>query len=152
MALIPWKHRSEDRPVAGLQREMNRLFDDFFGRDFGIEPFRGPGQWMPALDVSETDKAVIVKAELPGLDVKDVEVSITGSVLTVRGEKKDEKEQKTRNYHRIERTYGSFERVVQLPCPVKNDQTQATFKNGVLTIELPKSEQVRSKSVQIKTG
>lgn len=152
MSLVPWKNRGEARPAVSLQREMNRLFDDFFGRDFGIESFRGPGQWVPALDVSETDKAVVVKAELPGLDAKDVEVSLTGSVLTLRGEKKEEKEQKTKNYHRVERSYGLFERAVQLPCAVKSDQTQATFKNGVLTVELPKSEEARSKSVQIKTG
>jgi HSP20 family protein len=152
MALVPWKKREEERPMLSLQREMNRLFDDFFGRDFGIEPFRGPGQWVPALDVSESDKAVLVKAELPGLDVKDVEVSIAGNVLTLRGEKKEEKEEKAKNYHRVERSYGAFERAVQLPCPVKGDLVQATFKNGILTVELPKSEEVRSKSVKIRTG
>ncbi len=152
MSLVPWKKREESRPLVGLQREMNRLFDDFFGRDFGIEPFRGPGQWLPALDVSETDKAVLVKAELPGLDAKDVEVSLVGGVLTLRGEKKEEKEEKTKSFHRVERSYGVFERAVQLPCPVKTDQVEATFKNGVLTVELPKSEEARSKTVKVKVG
>ena len=139
-----------ERPVVSLQREMNRLFDDFFGRDFFVEPFRGIGAWKPALDVAETDGSVIVKAELPGLESKDIEVSLSGDVLTIRGEKKEEKEEKTKSYHRVERHYGSFERAVRLPASVKGDQVQASFKNGVLHIELPKTEEARQKSIKIK--
>lgn len=152
MALLPRKRDASDRPLASLQREMNRLFDSFFEHDLFVEPFRGPGTWAPALDVSETDHAVMVKVELPGMEEKDIEVSLTGNVLTVRGEKKEEKEQSTRSYFRMERSYGSFERSIQLPVAVKGDQVNATFKSGVLNIELPKAEEMKSRSVQVKAG
>lgn len=150
MALVPWKKKEGDQPLSTLQREMNRLFDDFFTRDYFVEPFRGMGEWRPALDIAETDTAVVVKAELPGLDSKDVEVSLSGDVLTIKGDKKEEKEEKTKSFHRVERTYGSFQRSVRLPSAVRADQVDATFRNGVLTITLPKAEQARSKTVKIK--
>ena len=150
MALLPSKKRDGVQPLSNIQREMNRLFDDFFNRDYFVEPFRGMGEWRPALDVAETDKAVIVKAELPGLESKDVEVSLSGDVLTVKGEKREEKEEKTKSFHRVERSYGSFQRAVRLPAPVLGDQVEVTFKNGVLTITLPKSEEAKTKSVKIK--
>ena len=152
MALLPAKRTNQDaeRPAASLQREMNRLFDDFFGRDFLVEPFRGIGDWRPALDVAETDTSVIVKADLPGLEAKDLDVSIRGDLLTIKGEKKEEKEEKTKSFHRVERRYGSFERSVRLPATVKADQVNASFKNGVLRIELPKTEDAKQKAVHIK--
>ena len=152
MALLPAKRTNQDseRPAVSLQREMNRLFDDFFGRDFFVEPFRGIGEWRPALDVAETDTSVVVKADLPGLEVKDLDVSIRGDLLTIKGEKKEEKEEKTKSYHRVERHYGSFERSVRLPATVKADRVNASFKNGVLHIELPKTGEARQKSVHIK--
>ena len=150
MTLLPSRRKEGERPIMSLQREMNRLFDDFFGRDFFVEPFRGMGEWRPAMDVAETDNAVVVKAELPGLEAKDVEVSLNGDILTVKGEKKEEKEEKTKSFHRVERHYGSFERSIRLPAPVKPDKVEATFKNGVLTVELPKTEESKAKSVKIK--
>ena len=152
MALLPAKRTNQDveRPAASLQREMNRLFDDFFGRDFLVEPFRGTGDWRPALDVAETDTSVIVKADLPGLEAKDLDVSIRGDLLTIKGEKKEEKEEKTKSFHRVERRYGSFERSVRLPATVKADQVNASFKNGVLRIESPKTEDAKQKAVHIK--
>jgi len=150
MALLPSRRKEGERPIVSLQREMNRLFDDFFGRDFFVEPFRGMGEWRPAMDVAETDNAVLVKTELPGLDAKDVEISLSGDVLTIKGEKKEEKEEKTKSFHRVERHYGSFERAIRLPASVKADKVEATFKNGVLTIELPKTEESKAKSVKIK--
>lgn len=150
MALIPWRKTEMERPFVSLQREMNRLFEDFFSRDYFVEPFRGIGEWRPALDVAETDSAVIVKAELPGVEPKDVEVSLSGDVLLVKGEKKEEKEEKTKSFHRVERHYGSFERAVRLPSPVKPNEVEATFKNGVLTVTLPKAEEAKTKSVKIK--
>jgi len=150
MALLPAKRQDVERPAASLQREMNRLFDDFFARDFLVEPFKGIGEWRPALDVPETETSVIVKADLPGLEAKDLDVALRGDLLTIKGEKKEEKEEKTKSYHRVERHYGSFERSVRLPATVKADQVKASFKNGVLQIELPKTEEARQKSIHIK--
>jgi len=150
MTLLPSKRQDGDRSGWSLQREMNRLFDDFFSGDLLVEPFRAIGEWRPALDVAETDTSVIVKADLPGMEVKDLDVSIRGDVLTIKGEKKAEKEEKTKSFHRIERHYGSFVRSVRLPAAVKADQVQASFKNGVLQIELPKTEEAKEKTVRIK--
>ncbi len=144
------KRRENEVPMVSLQREVNKLFDDFFGRDFFVEPFRGAGEWLPALDVAETDESVIVKAELPGLSPKDVGVTLNGDVLTIKGEKRQDKEEKTRSYHRVERSYGAFERSVRLPAIVKQDKIEATFKNGVLSVSLPKSEEARARTVNIK--
>lgn len=150
MALVPWSKRDGERPVTSLQREMNHLFDDFLNRGWlAVEPFRGMKDWVPALDISETEEAVVVKAELPGLEQKDVEVTLSGDLLTIKGEKKEEKEEKSRHFHRVERSYGSFERNIQLPTDVKADKVKASFKNGVLVVELPKAEQTKSKSVKI---
>ena len=152
MALLPSKRQAIERPAVSLQREMNRLFDDFFTRDFFVEPFRGIGEWRPALDVAETETSVIVKADLPGLEAKDIDVSLRGDILTIKGEKKAENEEKTKSYHRVERHYGSFERSVRLPATVKADQVEASFKAGVLHIEMPKTEESKQKSIQIKVG
>lgn len=149
MKLVPWRKREVGRPLSGLQQEMNRLFENFFGDTF-VEPFGGAGEWSPALDVAETEGAFLVRAELPGLDPDNVEITLTGDTLTIKGEKKEEKEEKTKSFHRVERSYGSFQRSVQLPVSVKADAVAATFKNGVLTIELPKVEEAKTKSVKIK--
>jgi HSP20 family protein len=149
MALVPWKKRDIEKPVSSLQREMNRLFEDFFNRDFFVEPFRGMGEWRPAVDIAETDDAVVVKAELPGLDPKEVEVSLSGDVLTIKGQKKEEKEEKTKSFHRVERSYGSFTRSVRLPAAVVADKVEANFKNGILTVDLPKAEEAKRKSLKI---
>ena len=150
MNLVPWKRREVGRPASTLRDEMNRLFDSFFSGDLLAEPFHGVGAWAPALDVSETDDAVMVKAELPGIEANDVEVMLKDDVLTIKGEKKEEKEEKTKNFHRVERSYGSFQRSVRLPAEVIGDKVEAKFKNGVLTIELPKAEESKTKSVKIK--
>ena len=118
MSLIPWRRRDLAGSLGGLQREMNRMFDDFFGRDFAVEPFGRGGEWVPALEVSESDNAVAVKAELPGLDPKHVEVTLVNGVLTIKGEKKHENEAKEKNFHVVERSYGSFQRSVRLPAAV----------------------------------
>jgi len=150
MAVLPSRRRDLERPWLALHRQMNRLFEDFFGRDFLAEPFRGLTGWSPAIDLAETDEAIVVKAELPGLEPKDVDLELTGDVLTIRGEKKEEKEEKARSYHRVERSYGSFERAIQLPAAVKPDEVEANFKNGVLTVTLPKVEESKTRSVKIK--
>jgi len=150
--LIPWS-RQENRlpvPVSGesdhsghplmsLHREVNRLFDDVF-RGFGMPALAGFDRSLawPTLELGETDKEVRVTAELPGLDEKDVEITVEEGVLTLRGEKKSEVEDKDRGY--TERSYGRFERRIGLPRGIERDKANATFKNGVLTVTLPKSE------------
>jgi HSP20 family protein len=103
----------------------------------------------PALDVSETDKEIVAKAELPGMDPKDVEVTLRDNVLTIKGEKKFEGEEKKDNYHRIERSYGSFQRSISLPASVKEDAVKAKFDKGVLTITMGKQEEAKVKTIPI---
>ncbi|WP_230533402.1 Hsp20/alpha crystallin family protein [Microvirga roseola] len=144
--LIPWgrsqqvpsRYREEGDPFMTLHREMNRLFDDVF-RNFDIAPFGGVGQGMrwPSVEVIENDKDVRVCAELPGLDEKEVEVLMGDGVLTIRGEKKSEVEDKEHAFS--ERYYGRFERRIPLPWEVQEDKVEASFKNGVLTVAMPKS-------------
>ena len=147
-------------PLHAFQQEMNRLFDQFFGMEpisrrplFGAmeEGFAGS---FPALDIKETDKGIRVTAELPGVNEKDIQLSICGNSLTIKGEKREEKEEKEANYFRTERHYGAFSRVVPLPEEVEMNKVEATFKNGLLEIELPKSEKVTSqkKKIEIKTA
>jgi len=144
--LIPWgrsqqtpgRYRDEGDPFMTLHREMNRLFDDVF-RGFETSPFGGfgrMGRW-PSVEVIETDQEVRVSAELPGLDEKDVEVLMNDGTLTIRGEKRSETEDKEHAFS--ERYYGHFERRIPLAWDVEEDKIEASFKNGVLTVAMPKS-------------
>src|SRR5215467_13772273 len=116
-------------------REMDRLLGRLFEPDGGLEPI---GEWAPRIDVSETKEAFVLKAEIPGVDQKDIQVSLQEQVLTVKGEKKKETEEKTEKLHRVERAWGAFARSVMLPTPVDAAKVAATFKDGVLTVTLPK--------------
>jgi HSP20 family protein len=108
--------------------------------------------WWPQLDLSETDKDVLIKAELPGIDPKEVDISINGNQLSIRGEKKLEHEEKKSNYHYVERQYGSFSRSVNLPCAVLQDKVDANYKDGVLTITLPKDAAHQPKRITVHNG
>jgi len=145
MALMKWTPFGD---LATFRREMDRLFERFFGELPTLE-FPAFG-WTPRLDVSETKDSVTVKVELPGLEPKDLDISISGNMLTIKGEKKQETEEKDEHHHLVERAYGSFSRMVQLPAPVSADKVKATFKNGVLTIALPKTEEAKRKAIPIK--
>ena len=157
--LIPWSRNQELAPARDnfdpfltLHREMNRLFDDVF-RGFGgagLSPLMEGRYGWPKVELNETDKTLTVSAELPGLDEKDVQVEIANGVLTLRGEKKAERSGEGRTF--TERTYGSFERQIPLE-DVEEDKAEASFKNGVLTISLPKSENPRAgvKRIAINT-
>lgn len=136
-------------PFAALRREMNELLEGFFpsGGDAG----RG-GEFMPRVDVRETDGEVRVSAELPGIDEKEVEISVDGDVLTIKGEKKEEKEEKGEEYYRLERTYGAFRRSVTLPCPVDVDKATASAAKGVLTVVLPKAAAAKKKTIAVKAS
>ena len=154
--LIPWRKMSEEMvptrtehsPVRLFEREMSHLFDDLF-EDFDRSFERGSllrrtEDWLeeiPSLEVSETEDEFCVKAELPGLDEKDIEVRMDGNELTVRGEKKRERDEKKRDYHVSEVSYGEFTRSVLLPEGVDREKVKAVFKKGVLTLTLPKTEQ-----------
>jgi HSP20 family protein len=138
------------RPFENLRREVDRLFEDFtmspfrlpFRRPaFDIEPFWSPESWvaMPAVDFVERDNAYEVHADLPGMDEKDIEVSVSGGVLTIKGEKHEEKEEKKPDFHLRERRFGSFERSLRVPEGVNADKIEASFKKGVLTVVLPKT-------------
>ena len=157
---------AEWRPFEGLRREIDRLFDDFqlgslrapFGRSvFDAEPFwRGEISWgkAPAVDVVEKDNAYEITAELPGIDESNIDVKVSDGVLSIKGEKKEEKEEKSKDRYLSERRYGSFQRAFRVPDGVDADKIEANFKNGVLTVTLPKTPAaVRSeKKIAIKAA
>ena len=153
-------------PFESLRREVDRLFDDFDG-GFWRSPFRRP--WldleplrraeaafakMPAVDVTETDQAYEISAELPGMDEKSIEVKLANGVLTIKGEKQNEKEEKQKDYYLRERSFGSFERSFQVPDGVDGDKIAANFKKGVLTLTLPKSAEAQKaeKKIAVKAA
>lgn len=135
-------------PFGDLQREVDRLFQDFTR---GL-PTTGTQALAPKMDVSETDKEIELTAELPGLEEKDVQVNYADGVLTIRGEKKAESEQKDKNYRVVERSYGSFERSMTLPAGVDPDSIQASIAKGVLTVRVPKPAPAQEKKIDVKTA
>ena len=140
-ALTPWTG-------TGLKREMDRLFERFFESPWSELP--ALGDWTPAVDVTEGKDAITVKAEVPGVDPKEITVSLEGDVLTIKGEKEEKKEDKDERQHRIERTYGAFVRTVRLPAPVDGGKVNATFKNGVVTVTLPKAPGAKGTTIPVK--
>jgi len=147
------------RPSA-LTREVDwpfrRLFEDVFEtfeREFGEWPDLWPERrFVPAIDVVEDDDAVILTAEVPGLSRDDLDVTVEDGVLTLKGEKKEEESTRQANYHRVERRYGRFERRIRLPEYVDADKIDASYKDGVLRLRMPKTEVARAKTIEIKTG
>jgi len=148
MAFLPRRRSEGGGAIAGLQSEMNRLFENFFGRS-ELPALFGGNVFAPAVDVVETKDAILVKAELPGIDSKDLDISITGDLLTIRGEKKSEREEKGKNFHRMERSYGSFTRTVEIPSYANTDKVLADYKDGVLTVSLAKKEEAKEKTVKV---
>jgi HSP20 family protein len=133
--------------LTSLQKDINRLFEDFWPvRREDVEE----GMLSPALDVSEDKENVYVAADLPGVEEKDIKLNLQDGILTLSGEKREEKETKEKNFHRIERSYGSFSRSLTLPCQVAADKATAKFKNGVLHVTLPKKEGAKPKEINIK--
>jgi len=137
------------REVGTLQDRMNRMFDEVWGRGHR-EDESVTGNWMPSVDVKETKDALQLIAELAGIDPKDVEVTVEGGVLTLKGSRQFEKAVEGESYHRVERAYGTFERSFTLPTNVDPDRIQAIYKHGVLHLSLPKREEARPKSIAIK--
>jgi len=144
--------RGEESPFYNFQQEMNRVFEDFFkGLDVApIEAFGGGfGKFSPSLDVKEDDKEMIITAELPGLEEKDFEILLKDNNLTIKGEKREEKEDKDKDYYRLERSYGAFSRVIALPDGIDATKVDANFKNGVLKITLPRTAEAKNKVKKI---
>jgi HSP20 family protein len=133
---------------------MNRLFEDFFGGwDEGALAPMGErwGAFSPQVDVTETDDEIKVSAELPGMDDEDIDVSLSDDMLTISGEKKEEREEKREGYYRTERSYGAFRRAIPLSTTVDDEKVDAVFQNGVLTVALPKTGEAKAKKVTIKS-
>jgi len=154
MAILRWRPMGQNverwdpfRDVGDFQSELNRVFDGFFGRS-GTMP-GGDRVWAPAVDMYETKDDLVVTAELPGVNEKEVQLSITGDVLSLKGERTPNQDTKQESFHRGERWYGRFERHLSLPVSVQADKVKATYRDGVLMITLPKAEEIKPKSIKI---
>lgn len=137
--------------LRSLQEDFNRTFGTAFPRLFGEEGLTN-GKWVPSVDIREGENEIVLEADLPGLKPGDFELSVENRVLTLKGERKFEKQSETDNYHRIERSYGSFTRTFTLPSTVNADAVSAEFKNGVLRVTLPKKEEVKARQIQVKVN
>jgi len=147
MALIRW---DPFRDLLTLQDRMDRLFEESLSRNRVFEQSLTSGLWSPAVDIYETEKEIILKAELPGLKKEDVSIEVTGNSLTLSGERSFEKDVREENYHRIERSYGSFSRTFSLSSTVDQDNVAAKFIDGILEIHIPKAEKSTAKVIEIK--
>jgi len=152
MSLIRWNPTRElatwPSDLFGIQREMNRMFDGFFRGTTDEDSTLAA--WTPAVDIAERDDAYLVKVELPGVNKDEVKITLESNILTIRGEKKQEQETKKENYHRVERSYGSFQRSFTLPTTVKSDKIDASYKDGVLMVTLPKAEEAKPKQIEVR--
>jgi HSP20 family protein len=146
MAITPW--RMWEVRFPSLKDEMDKLFEDFFGRS-GFSTLT-EGTWIPAVDVRETKKNVVVAVDLPAVNPKEVSISIFDDKLTIRGERRKEEEIKEETLYRSERTYGSFTRTIQLPSEVIGSKAKATYKDGVLEIIIPKSEKAMPREIKVE--
>jgi HSP20 family protein len=154
MAMLRWRpvasglDRCEPfRDLSEIQSAMNRLFDGFFGPPLGTATLERV--WTPAVDVYETRDELVVTAEVPGVQDKDVSVSITGDLLILKGERGHTQEVKPESHYRAERWFGKFQRTLPLPVPVQTDKVKASYRDGVLTIRLPKAEAVKPREIKI---
>ena len=150
-AVTPWRPFMD---LARWDRDMERIMGDFFGRRpwWPERWFRTEGMELtaPVVDLFEEKDDIVVKAELPGIEKDNIEVNLADHTLTIKGEKKKEEEIKEENYYRAERSYGSFVRTLELPKDVHTDKVKATFKNGILEVRLPKTEEAKAKEVKVK--
>lgn len=148
MALVPRKNRRDD--LTRFKSNIDDLFDSFFkGWDF---PAATQGGVWPAMDIAEKENEIELKAELPGCKPDDIDISVNGNILTISGEKKEEKEDKDKGYYYAERSYGQFRRDVNLPSEVDPDKIEATYKDGILNVTLPKAEGAQTKKIKVKGG
>ena len=148
MAIIRW---TPIRSMMSFRDEMDRLLDDFYGR-LAPSGESYEGDWLPAMDVKETDNEIVASIELPGLSKDDIKVSVKNDVLSVCGEKKQEKTVDKENIHRVERKYGYFKRSIVLPVEVDSGKVKASFKDGVLKVTLPRVESKKPKEIPIQVS
>jgi len=152
MTLMRWSPTTltplSDLPI--IQDEVNRLFDSIFTRG----TLRGDlnGIFTPSVDIQETAEEFVLKADLPGVSQKDVKVTVMGDTLTIRGERKQENATKNGSHHRLERSYGMFERSFSLGTPVRNDQVKAQYRDGVLEVHVPKADEARTREIEVQVG
>jgi len=146
MALMHW---NPARDLLSIRDDMNRLFNEFFGRAESQEGSWSAGAWAPPVDIHETDDALILKAELPGFSKDDVNVELKDNSLTLKGQRQHEAEVKEEQYHRRERAYGSFQRTFMLPAAVDSEKVTAAYKDGILELRLPKRETAKPKRIAI---
>ncbi len=150
MALVRWRPM---RDMMNVQDEMNRLFDRFFGKELWDEDEQlSQTNWFPVVDIKENKDEFTVFAELPGMNKEDVHITFTDGKLVIEGERKKEQEENEANYHRVERSYGKFCRTFQLPSGIQANKIAADFKDGILKIKLPKSEEVKPKEIEVKVS
>lgn len=160
MKLIPWRRRETAvlqplNEIEILQDEMNKLFDFSISRAFGNNSSKDTlfqSNWGPAVDVYESDDDFLVKADLPGMEKNDIDISVHDGILTIKGEKKLEKEYKDKSYIRAERYYGSFTRSIEIPSEVDAEKVKASYKNGVLELLIPKKEEAKPKQIKIEVS
>ena len=149
MRLIPYVRRSET--PAGLWPESSSLFEEFFNNPFRSPLSRSNDRWLPAVDILEKEGNLILRAEIPGVDEKDIDLKLEGNVLTLKGEKKLQNEEQRNDFHRVESFYGSFTRSFTLPETVDRDHIKAEFKNGVLIITVPQKPEVKPREIPVNT-
>jgi HSP20 family protein len=151
--MLPTLFRKEERnPVASLRGELDRLFEDFFGDGLvAAAPalFASKG-FAPVMDVKEREDAYVAEVEMPGMKPEDFKIEVLEGVLSIRGERRQEKEEKTKRWHRTERVYGSFERRIALPSSVDAEKVDAAYKDGILTVTVPKAPGAKAKTIQVK--
>lgn len=158
MTLVPWKKRETSmlqpfREIGLLQDEMNKLFDFSLSRAFaGDRDSLFQNNWNPAIDIYESDDNFLVKADLPGMEKKDIDISIHDGTLTIKGEKKLENEYKDKSYVRAERYHGSFTRSIDFPSDVESDKIKASYKDGVLELLIPKKEEAKPKQIKVEVS
>ncbi|MGB2985343.1 MAG: Hsp20/alpha crystallin family protein [Phycisphaerae bacterium] len=162
MSIIPWRQKRPERigeegetGLARLREEMHDLVSRFFGdedRTSDLDNWAAGFGRMPRMDLAESADDVAVKVELPGVDPKEVNIEVAGNAMTITGERKQEKEEKKRDYHYTERSFGSFRRSIQLPSTVDAEKVDATFKNGVLTVKLAKRADAKPKRITVRSA
>jgi HSP20 family protein len=146
MALIHW---DPFREIHSLQDRMNRLFSEVARRSPVAEEEMVQGAWVPPVDIFETGDSIVIKAELPGISKEDITLEVKDNTLSIKGEKKFEKDVKEENYHRVERSYGAFQRAFSLPSTVQQEKVKAKFKDGILEVTLPKAEEAKPKQIKV---
>jgi len=150
--ILPYQKKNESH-ADKLQRKIDNMYDQFFGPNFLPSAYLlGDGNWDPKLDISEGRKDITIKVEIPGIEAKDFDISIVGRRLTIRGEKKQEQKEKDETYYRVERSYGYFNRTIELPAEVDPNKVDASYKRGVLKMKLRKIKESEMKRIKVTTG